>query len=209
VAHGFIPVPNCASVELIYSVNGVVAENQFHVKKGSPYSASDIVTLRTAVDNWDSATGKQIRSSTVTLVRIRCKALDSAGSPMEDYALPTPRPGTQAGNLWPGNVTWCVKKSTGLTGRSFRGRWYIVGLTTGSTGTTANQMSTVSGPFFLTWLNTLITNLATAGSTMVVVSYRTGHAYRSAGLPTTVTGFVAVDYNMDSMRKRLTGRGST
>jgi hypothetical protein len=205
----FIPAPNCASVELICSSNGEVVENIFHVQKGSPYSASDLASLRTTVDGYDSATFKQSRSTAVTLQRIRTKALDSTSSPFEDYSLPTPRPGTQAGALWPNNVTWCLKIATGLAGRSQRGRWYMIGLTTGSVGATANQMSSVSGPFFLTWLNGWITTLSAAGHTFVVLSYRTDHAWRGTAHAVPATGFVAVDYNMDSMRKRLTGRGHT
>lgn len=208
MSHGFIPVANTASIELIYSFNGVVVENQFHVKKGSPYSASDIVTVRTAVNSWDNSTGFQIRATTCNLTRIRTKALDSAGSPMEDFSLPTPRSGAQSAAPLPGNASFAFKKATGLTGRSYRGRWYLVGLTTGMLGANANLANATAISNFQGWLNGLITGLTSAGSTMVVVSYRTGGAYRAAGVTTPVTGFVAVDLNMDSMRKRLTGRGS-
>lgn len=209
MSHGFIPVPNVASVELIYSLNGIVAENQFHVHKGSPYSASDLTALRTTVDTWDSSTGKGLRAVACTLVRIRSKSLESAGAPMEDFALATPRAGTQAGTVYPANVSFAYKKSTGLSGRSFRGRWYHVGLTTGAVGTTPNQLASVSVTNFLGFLNALQTALTSAGHTMGVVSYRTGGAYRTTGVFTAQTGFVAVDLNIDSMRKRLTGRGST
>lgn len=207
MAHGFIPVPHAARIELIYGYNGVTCENVLNVQKGSDYTLAQLQALRGTVDTWHSATGKQINSTGCILNRIRTKALHDAAAPTEDYTLPTPRAGTQAGTQMPANVTWCVKLATGLSGRNNRGRYYCIGLTSGFLGLTANQIGAAAAANIVTWLNALQTALAGAGHTLGVVSYY--HlGWRTTGQFTASTGFVAVDLNLDSMRRRLTGRGS-
>lgn len=207
MSHGFIPVANTASVELIYTVNGIVAENVLHVQKGSPYSLADLQAVRGIFDTWDNNTWRVDRANSATLNRIRSKALDSTGSPMEDYFLPTPRAGTFNSATLPSNVTWAIKLSTGLTGRSYRGRLYVVGLTAGHQAGTGNTVNTTWAARMVASLNTLLSTLASAGHTLGVVSYRANGAWRTSGVFTAGVSWVAVDYNFDSQRRRLTGRG--
>lgn len=208
MAHGFIPVPNCARIEFIYRCNGVIMENVINVQKGSPYTLAQLQSLRATCITWDAAqqTAKQVTGC--SLIRVRTKALDTNASPMEDYTLPTPRAGTDNSQALPGNATFAIKLSTGLAGRSFRGRWYVVGIGTVYLGATANQVNTTPANNYVTSLNALQTALASAGHTLGVVSYRHALAWRTTGLFTASTGYVLTDYNMDSMRRRLTGRGS-
>lgn len=204
--HPFIPVVNGASCELIYALAGDVSENVFHVTKGSPFTLANLQALRTAVNNWDAATGSTQRSNQAFLTRIRTKALDTNSSPMEDFTLPSPRAGAQGGFVLPPNVAFCVKLSTGLAGRSFRGRWYWGNLTT-NWQADAGHTSVANANALAGFLTTLIANLATAGFTMVVVSYMSGGVWRSTGLATPITTAVSVDTAFDSMRKRLPNRG--
>ncbi len=203
----FIPVLNNASVELIYTMTGEVYENVLHVSKASPYSLADLQAVRTIVDNWDNTTGKALRSAGAYLTRIRTKALDSLGSPYEDYAFTTPRNGTRAGgNILPNGMAFCMKLSTGLTGRSFRGRIYVGGLNYDQlTSSVDLSASAVTG--LLTGYGTLMTNLAAGGHTLAVVSYRADKTWRALGKSTPVTTIVAVDNHLDSQRRRLAGRG--
>jgi hypothetical protein len=202
----FIPAPNTASVELIYTNAGEVNENVFHVYKGSPFSLSDLQALRGVVDTWDSTTGKTLRVNAATLIRIRTKALDTATSPTEDYFLPTPRAGTQSAPGQALNVAVCIKLGTGLTGRSNRGRWYFGNLWSGILSDAGHvALATVTG--FVTGLTTLKSNLLTGGYTLCVTSFYNNHAWRTTAVNNAVTTIVGVDNSVDSMRKRLPGRG--
>lgn len=207
MTHGFIPVPNVASVELIYTYGGIVCENVFNVQKGSNYSASDLVALRGVVDTWDNSSWKTYRTSGCLLARIRTRARNAADAPYEDYALPTPRAGTTTGGVaLPANVTYCVKLATGNAGRSMRGRLYTPGLNSQFIGTTPQEASGTYSNNVVASLNALKTALATAGHTLGVVSYYSG-GWRSEGVFTAATGWVAVDLHLDSQRRRLAGRG--
>jgi hypothetical protein len=50
-------------------------------------------------------------------------------------------------------------------------------------------------------------NLASAGFTLCVTSYRTSGAWRTTGVNTPVLNGVAIDTAIDSQRRRLVGRG--
>lgn len=202
----FIPAPNMASVELIYSVGGVTCENVFHVRKAAPFSLSDLQALRGVVDTWDNATWKGARSNACTLNRIKTKALDAPDSPFEDYFLAAPRAGTRASGTLSNNVSWCIKLASNSSGRSARGRWYMVGLS-GDSVSSPTGMNTIVANAFIGYLVTLKSNLAAAGYTMCITSYRTDKAWRAEAVYYDVANIVAVDYNIDSMRRRLAGRG--
>lgn len=207
MSHPFIPVANTASVELIYSLAGEVNENIFHVQKSTPYSLTDLQALRGVFDSWDSVTNNALRSGSATLIRIRSKALDSNASAMEDYYLPTPRAGTNtAGNVMPLNVCIAVKLATGVAGRSNRGRVYLGNLQSGLLAD-AGHITSGFGTTIIAAYNTLISNLATAGHTLVVTSLRNNGAWRITGHNTPVTGPVLTDLSLDSQRRRLPGRG--
>lgn len=202
----FIPAPNCASVELIYSHASEVSENVFHVSKGSPYTLAQLQALRATVNAWDAASGLTGRVTAAQLVRIRTKALDTNTSPIEDFYLPAPRAGSLAGNEMPLNVALCIKLSTGLAGRSYRGRWYWGHLSSLSLQDVGHVLpSSVTG--YVGLLNTLIANLASAGHTMVVLSFRNNNAWRATAVATPILSAVGVDNSLDSMRRRLPGRG--
>jgi hypothetical protein len=203
----FIPAPNTASVELIFTLNGQTCENVLHVQKSAPYDLAALQALRTLVQSWDNTSFRTIRGAGAVLVRIRTKALDTDSSPMEDYTLPSGQNGSfPGGGAQTNNVTFAVKLATGFSGRSARGRIYIVGVPAGAiagvdvTSTWAAQVVASVG--------TLISNLAAAsGQQLVVCSKFHNGTARPVAVNYVVTGAVAVDLHLDSMRRRLAGRG--
>lgn len=207
MAHGFIPVPNVASAELIWSCNGVVTENVLHFQRSAPYSATDLQNLRAMLITWEGNQYNQYRSVQVTLNRVRTKGLDSSGSPMEDYFLPTPHAGGNGQVALPLGTTIAIKLSTGLAGRSQRGRLFYVGLTANLLDTNPQFVSASMVSWIVGALNNLKTTAAANGDTWGVVSYRSGGVWRATGQFTPITTAVAVDRNVDSQRRRLTGRG--
>jgi len=204
--HPFIPAPNTASVEFIYQNGSEINENVIHVQKGSPFTLAQLQALRNTCNAWDASTLNGARWSGASLYRIRTRALDTPSSPTEDFFLPTPRPGAVGGTGAPLGCAFCVKLSTGLAGRSFRGRWYQ-----GNMG-----MSNILDPGHVTagfqagmvgGLGILLTNLTAAGYTWVVTSFYNGGAWRTTAVNTPITGAVSVDNVLDAQRRRLPGRG--
>lgn len=204
----FIPVEHTCSVEMIYSNTPVIMENVMHVQGATAWSLSDLQTLRGVFNSWDQTYWASQRSGGVTLVRIRTKGLDTDHEPMEDYVLPVPRPGGQGGTNLPNNATFCIKLASGLAGRSQRGRLYFIGLNSNAL-TAPNEVGAGFATALCVYLGNLKTMLAAANPNwkLVITSFRTGGAWRTAGQNMAVDTFVAVDYHVDSQRRRLTGRG--
>lgn len=205
----FIPAPNTASVELIYNAGGFILENQFHVRKGSPFSFADLQGVRTVFNSWDAATWKDFRFVTANLIRIKTKALDTDTSPFEDYALSPARAGTKGGALQPLNCTFAIKLASASSGRSARGRIYAPTLSSADMATAYGTVTTTYANNCVAAINTLIANLAAAGYTLCITSKRHNNAWRATAVNYDVTTAVAVDTNVDSQRRRLPGRGRT
>ena len=204
----FIPVDQCAQVEMIYLLHGSSVENVFHVKKGSNYTLSDLEAVRDIVNVWHRDTYRDYQSVEAQLIRIRSKALHISTGALDDYLLPVPRAGLQGAVAYPNNVTFSFKKATSEVGRTRRGRWYLVGIPSNFySGDNRDEMRADLVTNYATRLNALITQLATGGHTLVVVSYRENGAWRSSGKHTVVNSFVAVNNQYDSQRRRLAGRG--
>lgn len=210
-ARPFIPVANTVSVEMIYIMSTVVLENVMHVEGGAPFSGAQITTLRGVFDSWHNVSAKSLISPGCSLARIRTKALDSLASPYEDYTLPSPRAGTAGGALMPGNQTFAVKLSSGLTGRSARGRIYWPPSTDAMLTPYYGTMNVASAAAIVAAVNTLIANITAANAAwhLVITSYMSGKAWRGAGVNYRVTGAGYSDLNLDSQRRRLPGRGRT
>ncbi len=204
----FIPAPNCVSIELIYYSFIVVCENVLHVELPDPASLADLQAIRAVVDTWDSGNWKNRRPGGVSLARIKCKALDTNSSPVEDYPLSPIRAGTQGAATCPLNVTFCIKLGTGIIGRSYRGRLYTPGVVPGNL-VNVNTMDASEANAIITSLSALKTALAAASpsATLVVLSYRHNNAWRSTAVATPVSTISYTDLAIDSQRRRLNGRG--
>lgn len=200
----FIPVPNVASVEMIFEQAGQRLENVYHVKKSSPF---DEVGLSGAAqlfaDWWDEELKPQVAGN-VSLVLIVAKALDSETAPAVEFTtgLPLTGPGTNIPN--PGNVTVAIRWTTGLRGRSFRGRTYHIGLTQGAI--VANSLATENQALLLGAYQTLLSSLSLSTMSLVVVSKYANHVARTTGIATDITA-ASLDGSLDSQRRRLNGRG--
>lgn len=207
MSHPFIPIPNTASVEMIYSLYSDVVENCFSVSSNTPFTLTLLQELRAVFDTWHATSFVGDLASDTVLQRIRTRALDSPSSPTEDYHLPVPRGGSIGGASFPSNVTFAVKLATALAGRSYRGRIYIPSICLGCAG--SNQVTPGAQAAYISSLTTLMTNLTAhnANWQLCVASRYNNGAWRTTGVCTPATGWSAVNSALDSQRRRLPGRG--
>lgn len=202
----FIPVPNVFKVQLVYAYQGQRVENVFNVLSGGGLLATDADRIEAVFANWWTTTGRVQVSTALALQVIILDALNSSSGLHREYTTGFTAIGTNAGTQLPGNVTSSVKLTTGLRGRSFRGRIYWPGLTTGLIN--GGQLSSTAQLAIQAAVNTLRTSLTgdASADALVVVSYRTAGAWRTTGVATPVTA-ASAHLNLDSMRRRLPGRG--
>lgn len=134
-------------------------------------------------------------------------ALDSPGAPFLAYS----NSGTLAGALvtpvMPPQVSIAISLRTGLSGRSYRGRVFFVGLPNSLTHSFGVVPGSTQTTYQGIW-NALRTSLVTAGFQLCVLSLYSGvdgagnKIPRAAGVATPVTSII-VGARLDTQRKRL------
>ena len=158
---------------MIYTIGSQRAENVYYIRKtgGGAYTAAQITPAADVFYFWELNTARLQRHNSVSLVMIRATAMDGPGSPAFEYA--TPLAGTAGGIVLPAVASVAIKHASGLSGRSFRGRSYWIGLST-SHLSNADTIIQGSANTFAAIYNTLRTSLATAGHQLCVASLYSG-----------------------------------
>jgi len=202
----FVPVPNTAMFELRYLLYGQRVENTLWFEEALPWSTSTLNEQCENLYNWAVGSVLTTLAADLTLQEVYGTSMESDTAPTGSYVPAVPPAGDIPSASEAGNVTWTVTFRTGQRGRSFRGRNYIAGIP--GNNRAGNQV--VSS--FATNIVAAYTELAEATvdllGTFVVVSRRSGGAPRVTGVTTPVTQVAFHDLNLDSQRRRLTGRGS-
>lgn len=202
----FVPVPLVVQAELIYTWDGQIVENVLHYEPSVPPTPALMEQLGAALVTWFNADVGPYVSNTVSLIEVKLTDLTTAFAPVVNFSTGLPITGDRVSASLPNSVALVMTKRTGLRGRSFRGRVYQVGLCEDQVTANAVIGTSLAG-LITSWNNNI--EITTAGATweMVVVSRWENNIERSEGLATEVTNFTT-DGRIDSMRRRLPGRGS-
>lgn len=201
----FIPIPNAATLEYIYSWDGQICENVLTYQCNTTVTAVQLQSLTTAALSWWNANLKPLVNGQAALLTVKATDLTSASGPVIEDTTGLPIVGTGSGTPVPNNVTVAIKLITANRGRSYRGRIYHVGLSnalvTNNTVSVATRNSLKNA-----WLAAL--SLGTLGLwTLSVGSRYSNNAPRTTGLATPVTD-ISVNQIVDSQRRRLPERGT-
>jgi len=202
----FQPAPKMASVELVYAWNGQVVENVFHVKANVDFTEGMCEDTAQAFYTWWLDNLKALQSDQIALQRVVVKGLHAQASPEWTVDCISGCAGTQTGASVPGNVAAVISLLTGLTGRSQRGRSYFPGFNEASIA--GNQLTTGAQTALIAAYEELIPILGALdeGIHLVVLSRFHDKAPRAEAIGQAITG-MALDIFLDSMRRRLSGRG--
>lgn len=219
----FQPCPGIASVVLNFSLpDGQQAVNAFNVSNdvGDPWGNPDFALLAGAFQTWYEAgdgAGATYRSrvaTAVTLDSIVCRDLGEEGG--AEYSLSVGDAGEETTAQLNNGLTLAISARTGNSGRSFRGRSFVVGLTTASLET--GDQNKVNAAYvteqLLAW-NALLTTVTGYGgeniASVCVLSRFNKDAVptpphkRDTGIGTSVLNYTIVDTNVDFQRRRAPG----
>lgn len=190
-----------------YNQTGQEVCNVFHVNAGAEPTVEMLGDIAQIFFDWWDTEMKPLQHAGVTLQAIEVTDISGPDEEGIVFSAGLPLAGSHSGGSLPNNVTLATKLATGLTGRSRRGRSYLVGLPltqleTGSQTVADSYITLLQGAFA-----DLLTALAVEGFNLAVLSLVSGGVPRTEGLLTDVTSVVTNDV-VDSQRRRLPGRGS-
>lgn len=202
----FVPAPNTLQAELRYLYGSQQCENVVYFTGSGGVTPALATSLGAALVAWWNANFKASSPTTMALREVYLTDLSSASSFTVSYVTGLPSNGTNVGDPLPFNCAHCVSFRTANRGRSGRGRNYVTGLI--DTDALANTLiagrvtTDVNAYAALVGAGTFV-----AGLQFVVVSRFSGGAPRPTALIQPITSVLSVDTTVDSMRRRLPGRG--
>lgn len=198
----FQSVPDTAEIVVNYTANGENFVNVMAAQLIGGYDLADLTSLADIVDAAVVANWRTIQSVDYTYVNTVVRGLE-----FENDEEVTNNDGTGvgdvAGDSLPGNVTFSVKKGSGKTGRSARGRLYWIGLAASDLDTNENLVKVASVTAIVAGVEAMRVAINTSAFAAVIVSRFNAGVARSPAITFNWTETVAVNNNVDSQRRRL------
>jgi hypothetical protein len=202
----FVPVPDTLAVDVIYEQLGQRVENTLYFESPGGWTGAQVADwldqLRTLIEE-DLL---PLLHAGLQLVQLVGTLLDAVDSLSITLNVSPPVAGSGSGDSLPNNVTYTVQFKTASRGRSFRGRNYVPGIP--DTQVTGNQIESAFRTGILDFYSTLLALASSNSFIWVVVSRFHNLAPRTTGVTTPIIEVATADANLDSQRRRLTGRGT-
>lgn len=195
-----------AQAAIVGSVGSQEVINTFNFTHAAGWGQAELDALTAAIDGWVNTSWRPLMAQDYHYVRTEARDLRG---PVGFASVNTSHAGVGAiaSNSAPNNVSLSIKRRSAFIGRSARGRIYLP----------PPPLTKVASDLLLdaTWVNLVVTALNGIESAVGAVDWgevivsRTG----SGTSPTlavvyTLVEYVVVNYAIDSMRRRLLGRGS-
>lgn len=216
----FVPAVNTAEVALAFSqADGSFAENTFYVKAPGAWTTTELTTMANAFVTWFS-TGdgthdyQKSMGDDNSLVAVSARDLTTQHGFVVTTNTGLPLAGLNGGNSSSMGTTWTVTHRTGLAGRSFRGRTFLVGLP--GSAVSPEDLNTIVGAYATSVIEAFTPLIAAvpaalSGAELVVLSRYSGvdsggkPIPRSTGIMTPITQFGYHNLLMDFQRRRAPG----
>jgi len=203
-AMAFQAVVDTAEIDMIFTLNGVPAQNVFYAKMPGGYVLADLAALATQIDlNWQG-NWRTEQPAEVSYVRTEVRGLALQNDLLASNNS-SANPGTHISAALPNNVTFAIKKESGFTGRSARGRTYWIGIPQSEIRTAdENTLAAAYITLLLANVDSVRTSIVAVGTwTPVLVSRFTGGVQRPFGETFPWVATSNVDNRVDTQRGRL------
>lgn len=215
----FVPVLNAAQVEMQFSQHdGSFAENEFWVQRSEAWDNASLLALCASFHGWyDTGDGTssyvKLQNSTTALQAIAARDNTTQTSPSVVYNSSLPDAGLSGDTGYvPLGTSICITSRTGLAGRSFRGRTYLVDLDASIWSSVPNNtVSAAKMTDIINAFNALIAKISGDDPMNALVVCSRYHQVvagtpptvaRAEGITTPVTAFGYHDLFTDFQRRR-------
>lgn len=201
----FIPVPDAARTVMKYIIFGQTVENVHYFVRSGGFTAGFLDDLNASITTHWTTFIRPLLPTTAQLLEIISTAQEVVSGAQDSDIVAAN--GTNAGNPYQSlGATFAIKFSTGLSGRSYRGRMYWPQLIEGLV--VANDLNAGYAAGIRDAVEDFFTSINDdAVGTHNVVSYQNDCEWNTTGVATPVTGYSYTDLHVDSQRRRLSGRG--
>jgi hypothetical protein len=202
----FQAVPNTIQCDVLFMYYGQRVENVFHVEVPGGVDAAVIVDTANDVRDWVIDSYLPLLVTAVSFIGVEAKNLSIEGGGTAFALPPGSASGGSAGEGMPGGTAFAVSLKTASSGRSYRGRKFVFGLNRSQIS--GNQIAIGYAGDIVAAFNELIAILTAVSKVLVIVSRIADGVERLTGVTTPVTTAAFTNLDVDSQRRRLTGRGS-
>lgn len=201
-AMAFQSVPETAEIVIKYLGNTQNMVTVLQARLPGGYALVDLIALAAAVDAAVATSWLPIQTLDVTYIDTTVRGLEFIND-QETANGSSSGPGASVNTGLPGNVTHSIKKSTGLTGRSARGRVFWIGMPRNVLQINENLLTIADSQAIEDAVDAMRVAIAATIWTPVVVSRFLDKLPRTTGATFTWIASQAVDINVDSQRRRL------
>jgi hypothetical protein len=202
----FVPATNCAEIIIQATLNGQDAITTFAARHATGWGATELAALADAVDIYWSTFALPNLPATYTYINTHVRDLRTSVGLQHDSAAGAGN-GSEGGTPLPNNVTVAVARRSGLAGRSARGRVFMPGIT--QTGlATENTITTSFRDTLLDLFNGFTTAISLVDWEEVILSRQHDGVSLTEATVYTVIEYAVVNLVLDSIRRRLPGRGA-
>lgn len=199
----FQPASGVWEVGVDMQCQGLPAAHVFHVKPSQAQPVPSMETVALEILAWYTTQYAPLVHVGWSLTQIRIRDLTTENGAQHVTFGNGGAVGQLAGDPLPGGVALALKKSTGMAGKSARGRIYTVGHNSSQLNSlNGNQFDVTVCDAFVAAFDALLADLQAINAPMVVLSRWSNKVLRAAGLARAVVNFVCVDMQVDSQRGR-------
>lgn len=206
-AMAFQPVVDGAEITVVGTKAGQVIVNTFYATGTAGWGQTEAQALADAVDEeWGTGMVPAL-SSEYVYVNTHVRDLRTLNGGFEaDSNTHAGAGGVETPSV-PNNVAIAVKRSSGLIGRSARGRVFVTGFPAAQVVNATQTIESALETTILTVLNGMRTAMDAVDWHEVIVSRVQAGVTLPEAIVYTVTEYIIVDLVLDSMRRRLPKRG--
>jgi len=198
----FQPVPNTAEIVITYLQNSVSMNNVLNAFKATQYDLADLQLLADAVDIAVAASWLPIQTFDTNYIRTTVRGLEFENDQEVSQDLNAGVGGVLIKGL-PNQVSFAIKKQSGLTGRTARGRLFWIGITATMLQPDENKLNIVDADAVEAAVDAMRAAITATVWQAVIVSRFLDNVKRPTGTVLNWISSDAVDIQVDTQRPRL------
>lgn len=198
----FQSVPNAAEAIISFDHTSVTVSISLYAVRVGGYTATELAQLANAVDLWVGTELRPVLCVQTNYLQTEVRGLEFLN---DSTVIDTTSSGVGgiSGNNLPNNCAFVVKRLSGLTGRSARGRVYLPGIPSTRLQSNENLVDPTWANGVRAAFNAINGYYAGLGWQDCIVSRYTNGLTRPTGVTFAVTQWTYTDVRVDSRRDRL------